>query len=314
MSHLTMSTELMRATARDAFWTAYRDTPFMFDGILHGTTSDSDQEIYPWLGSAPSPQEMIGSRQRKAVPAFDWTIVNKLWESTITVPYKLRRFGKISAVSNLIADLGRKARLWPTQLSSDLIRDGHTTLCYDGQNFYDVDHTDPGARYQTNQDNDLQSSASDTAAPTDIEFKNAVQAVIGALFGFKDNEGDPFWPADSVAGLDLAILVPTDYIEVAEAVASVELLTGSVSNPVKGKFSVLPNPYFALAGTTPVIFGFCRSHPQKAVISQVADDLELSDSMGGDNEFNTKDVDFGTFQLSNVGYGQWRTTVRCEFV
>jgi phage major head subunit gpT-like protein len=194
-----------------------------------------------------------------------------------------------------------------------LIRDGHTAVCYDGQFFYDTDHVDVGARFTTNQDNDITSAAVATATPTDIEFKNAVQAIINQLYGFKDNEGDPFWPADTVAGLDLGILIPTAYIEIAEQVESSELLTGTVSNPVKGKFTPIPNPYFAAASTTPAIFGFVRTHPQKAVIMQVADDLELDDDMGGDNEFDTKDVAFGTFQYSNAGYGQWRTTVRCEF-
>jgi phage major head subunit gpT-like protein len=306
----TMSTALLRATARAAFWQNFESFPDIMGGIAFRTTSDADQETYPWLAYAPGVREMTGSRTKRPVPALDWTIRNRKWENSVPIAYELRRFGKIGAVQALVGNLGQKARAYPNALISTLIDNGTATLCYDGQFFFDSDHTDPGASYSTNQSNLTTSDITTTTAPTDVEFAAAVRAAIDKLHSFKDGDGDPIVPAP---GSVFEVHVPAEYFSVSRRVEVVDQLTGPVGNDLKGRFRTIHNPWISSAATTAEFFVFNPSGVRKPFIYQVADEVTLEDDADGDNEFNTKEVTFGSFGYYNVGYGDWRYAVRHLF-
>ncbi len=105
-------------------------------------------------------------------------------------------------------------------------------------------------------------------------------------------------------------LVPAEMLSIARSVANSDMLTGPVSNDLKGVFEVRFNP-FDDASTE--FFMFRADGPRKPFIYQVAQEVSLEDNMGGDSEFETKDVSFGTFGYYNVGYGDWRYATRHIF-
>ena len=78
---LTHGTQLLRATAKAAFWQAYETQPDIMGSIVYVTDSSSDQETYPFTSAAPSPVEMEGSRTHKSVPEISYVIKNKKWEA-----------------------------------------------------------------------------------------------------------------------------------------------------------------------------------------------------------------------------------------
>lgn len=307
---LTHSDALIRATATAAFWQNYESWPSLFDGLVQRISSNADQENYPWLGYAPKMQEMVGSKVAKPVPNYDYTIKNKKFEATIAIDYETRKFAKLGAVSAVVGNLGQKARNFETSLLADLVNNGMATACYDNQFFFDTDHSDPGARYTTSQDNDLTSAAA-AALPTDAEMTTAVSAMQSALFSYKDNEGDPVMPA---LGTKLILMVPPLYKAVADRIATNDQITGPVGNALKGQFEVRVNPWIPAPTTSAgYMYLFNASGARKPFIVQVADDLVLEDNMGLDNDFMTKDVYFSAFSYMNVGYGDWRYAVGYTF-
>lgn len=303
----TIGIELLRETAQAAFWQAHEDYPALMDGISARVDSDSDQETYPWLSGAPAVREMVGGRQKRSIPEQNFTIVNKEWENTITIGYKLRRFDKLGQVAATLADLGAKARAYPDKLMSLLLDNGGTDTCYDALSFFNDAHLEPRARYQTNQDNALTSNITTPTAPTDLEFAAAVRSAIDALHGFKDGEGDPVWPGMNP---NIVVMVPTNMRSVARRVMVADQLTGPVANDVQGEYSMRVNPYLA---NNERFYIFNAGGRRKPFIFQEADPVMLEDDAGGDDDFNTKSVSFGSFGMYNVGYGDWRYCIEHIF-
>jgi hypothetical protein len=89
----------------------------------------------------------------------------------------------------------------------------------------------------------------------------------------------------------------------ARAVYKNDQITGPIANDLKGVFKPVLNP-FSDAGTE--FFTCWTSGRRKPFIYQVAEPVSLEDNIGGDSEFETKDVSFGSFGFYNVGYGDWR--------
>lgn len=306
----TMSTALLRATAKAAFWQNFESFPDIMDGLAMRVDSDADQETYPWLQYAPGVQEFSGSRSKRPVPSISWTIKNKKFENTVPIAYELRRHNKIGAVSALVGNLGAKARAYPNELMSDLINTGHSSTGYDSQYFFDTDHADPGAAYTTSQDNDLTTAIVLATSPTDVEFAAAVRGAINALYGFKDGDGDPVMPSPNSR---IIVMVPPGYKSIAERVQVVDQLTGPVGNDLKGRYETVTNPWLSAPGTAASFYVFNAGGVRKPFIYQVADPIMLEDDAGGDNEYNTKEVSFGSFGYYNVGYGDWRYAVKHLF-
>ncbi len=308
---LTHADALLKATAKAAFWQNFEAFPSIMDNIAFRTTSDSDQETYPWLAYAPGVREMTGERKRRSVPELSWVIKNKLWENTVVIDYLTRRAAKLNTVQALLGNLGAKARAYPNSLVSTLMNNGGSTTCYDGQYFFDTDHTDPGAAYQTNQSNALTLDITTVTNPTDIEFATGIRNMRAALYGFKDGDGDPVMPAK---GAVMELHVPPMYQAIAERVEKVDQLTGPVGNDLKGTFTTVINPWL----TTPTsshgyIYLFNVTGVRKPFIYQVLDEVRLEDDMGSQNDFDTKDVAFGSFAAYNANYGDWRYACRQDF-
>lgn len=308
---ITISTALMRATAKAAFWQAYDGWTPMFEGLYYTVASDADQETYPWLGAAPSPKKMLATRNPKSLPAFDFTVINEEYESTITIGYKLRKFGKLGQIGASIANLGEKARAFSDKLMSTLLESGGNA--YDNVAFFGDAHIDPGARYTTGQDNNLGANISAPTALTDADVADCVRTIRSAFWGYKDSEGDPVTPAP---GTKIIVMVPPlyqDSFERLEVVDQYQGTSGTVGNDLKGKFTTKVNPFLTTPSSTGIVYGFNPGSRRKPIIWQVAEGVELSDDMGGDNEFMTKDVHFGTYQMCAAAFGDWRTAIKYTF-
>lgn len=98
------------------------------------------EETYAWLGAFPSMREWIGERQVKNLDLQSYSIRNKDWESTIEVDRNDIEDDSVGIYRPIIAELGRTAAVHPDELVFGLIGKGFSTLCYDGQHFFDTDH------------------------------------------------------------------------------------------------------------------------------------------------------------------------------
>lgn len=131
-----------------ALWTGYRTS---FNDAFSGVEPDwqkvamlvksqTAKETYGWLGKTIAMRRWAGDRQVQNLKAHDFTITNEKYEATVSVGRDEIEDGVFAMADVLFKDLGLKTARYPDKLVFDLLAAGFTSLCYDGQYFFDDDH------------------------------------------------------------------------------------------------------------------------------------------------------------------------------
>ena len=119
---------------------AFDMAPSMWNLVAMQTPSSGKSVDYKWLGDFPMMQEWIGDRAIKDLSAFSYTITNKSYESTIEVDRDDIRDDEIGVYTPMFQGLGQGAKAHPDILVFALLAAGFSTVCFDGQYFFDTDH------------------------------------------------------------------------------------------------------------------------------------------------------------------------------
>ena len=102
--------------------------------------STTASEEYGWLGQLPGLREWLGDRVVHGIGNHGYTIKNKSYELTVSVPRPAVEDDKYGVYTPLMTEMGRAADAHPDQIVFGLLKDGRTALCYDGQPFFSTTH------------------------------------------------------------------------------------------------------------------------------------------------------------------------------
>lgn len=102
--------------------------------------STTGEEKYAWLGKSTKFREWIGDRQMQNLKVHDYAIKNKDFENTVVVDRNDIADDKYGVYNIPMQGLGEDAALHPDELVFNMLKKGDSTLCYDGQYFFDTDH------------------------------------------------------------------------------------------------------------------------------------------------------------------------------
>ncbi len=123
------------------FNAAFQAAPDPWYRRLAMTVPSTGRSIdYKFLLDFPGMREWVGERVIKSLAGKAWEVINKEWESTIEVLRKDIEDDQIGLYNPLVAALGQEAAHHPNQLIADLVTNGGSAECYDGQYFFDTDH------------------------------------------------------------------------------------------------------------------------------------------------------------------------------
>lgn len=140
-----------------AFKQGLGQAPSQHAQIATVVPSSTGTEEYGWLGSLPSLRKWIGDRVINGIALHNYSIKNEPYESTIGVPRSALEDDTYGIYSPLIEEMGRAAAAHPDELVFGLVKNGASSLCYDGQYFFDTDHpvigADGSTASQSNWDN-----------------------------------------------------------------------------------------------------------------------------------------------------------------
>jgi len=117
----------------DAVESHYRD-------IAMVVNSTGREEKYGWMGQVPGLREWIGPRVVKNLTLHDWSIKNRKFEDTISVPRDDIEDDRYGVFGPFLSEMGRASAEHPDKLIFELLVTGFTATCYDGQNYFDTDH------------------------------------------------------------------------------------------------------------------------------------------------------------------------------
>ncbi|MCL7804719.1 Mu-like prophage major head subunit gpT family protein [Pasteurella multocida] len=102
--------------------------------------SNTDTNTYGFLGDFPKMKEWVSKRQIKNMQAQGTSIKNKTFEATVQVPRTNVEDDQVGLFRPMVQQAGQSAAELPDDEVFALLKKGESTLCYDGQNFFDTDH------------------------------------------------------------------------------------------------------------------------------------------------------------------------------
>jgi phage major head subunit gpT-like protein len=283
--------------------------------------TDKETETYRWLGAAPSLRTWDGYRLYKALGRYTMSITNVKYEASLRFDLDdIRRTVKSgNQIPTVLSEMASKAAKNPERLLSTLIINGDTTtsgLAYDGQQFFDTDHSEGASGTQKN---DLTSSevpaanVTTTTAPTATEWANTLLQTIGYMYGLVDDQGDPI----NGDARNFAVMVGTASL-FAGLVQAINLnaLASGADNPLKAMqgINIVPiyNPRRSAATAE---FNIFRTDGNvKPFIHQV--EVPLMTQMvgaGSETEFEEDAHKFGVKVVEGTGFGYWQHAAEVTF-
>lgn len=134
------SLDLVFRGFKSKYTDAYMAAPSQIDKVAMRVPSESREETYGWLGAFPGMREWIGERVVVGLEAYDFTIKNVDFESTIEVNRNDIADDRVGIFGPALSEMGHLSRQHPDEMVFGLLSQGFDTPCYDGQNFFDTDH------------------------------------------------------------------------------------------------------------------------------------------------------------------------------
>ncbi|MEN7431402.1 Mu-like prophage major head subunit gpT [Chromobacterium violaceum] len=275
-----------------AFNNAFDAAPSQWQKIAMLVPSTARTNDYKWLSNFPRMQKWIGEKAVKALAASSYSITNDDWEATVEVDRNDIDDDNLGIYAPQAQMAGQSAKQLADEIVFDLVNKGFTSLCYDGQYFFDVDHVVAGQSV-SNKGTKKLSVASQAAA------KAGYGAARTAMKKFKDDEGRPLNINPNV------LLVPPALEDTGRALLTSDRLEDGKINPYKGTAELVVDARLTsddswyLLDTTKPVKPFIYQERKKPVFVQQTDPQ-------ADGVFMRKKFLFGAEARAAGGYGFWQ--------
>lgn len=271
--------------------------------------STQDSEEYSWLGMPPAFREWRGNRNVVEPAEFSQTIINAPYEATINIKEKDLRQDKSGQIMLRLGELVDRSFYHWDKLLTELLIAGEATDCYDGEYFFDTDHSEGSSGTQSN---DLTGAAATGTNPTVAEFRNALFTCITQMLAFKDDQGEII---NRGARKFLAMVPPIFYQAAVEAVSFSGSSAGfnsplfKMMDQYSMEINIAMNPGVASDWTD--TFCVLRTDGRaKPLIRQEELKPRLSMKwLGSEYHHDTGRVEIGVDSNRAVGYGFWQQAV-----
>jgi phage major head subunit gpT-like protein len=284
------------------------------DAISNYFNSDQDVEKYAMLGMTPQMREWIGGRQSKGLRDASFEIRNKHFEATLEILLTDLRRDKTGQVRARINEFVARSDSHFATLLSTLLTNGESALCYDGQYFFDTDHSEGESGSQSNSiTTDISALPAAVhgaaTAPSPEEMQQAILKSIVTMFGFVDDQGEPINENAS----QFLVMVPVG-LSLATQAALTTVRQAGVSTFDVENFTIRAavNPRltwtdkFATFRTDGSIKPLIRQEETKPVLQMKDENSEYA--------FDNKAIQLGIDSWRNVGYGRWQGAVLNQLV
>lgn len=271
--------------------------------------SDQATEHYAWLGATPAMREWIGGRLAKDLRENTWDVRNKPHEATLRVKKDELRRDKFGQLQIRINELADRASAYPAKLMSNLLIAAESTACYDGQYFFDTDHSEGDS---STQSNDITFDSVSTTAPTVPEMRDAIMKGIQQIVGFKDDQGEPM----NENATTFEVHVPISMYATALSAVMLPVVDAGAANIIAAQknFKIVVVPNVRLTWTDKIAI-FRTDADTKAFIVQEEVPLEVDAiAEGSELEFTHREHLYGVYWSGAVAFAFWQRACLVTFV
>lgn len=271
-----------------AYNKAFLDVKTDYERIATTVPSSSGENNYKWLGQMPQMREWIGERVIQSLAAYDYTIKNKKFETTISIPRETIEDDQYGTYTAVFSGLGEAAARHPDTLVFETMKNGFAEKCYDGEPFFSEHHPsgEDGEERVSNCTHLKLSRESYLAART-------------AIMSYKGDNGKSLKIVP-----DLLVVSPANE-ENARLILEADQINGT-TNVLKGTAEILVAP--ELSDEPEKWFLLCTKRFLKPFIFQKRKEIKLTSYTKDDDErvFFSDEFTWGADGRSNAGYGFWQ--------
>lgn len=299
---------LLTSGLRQEFMKGYETPqPDIYKQVCMEVPSGKDREIYAWLGSTPKMTEWLDERKLKGMLEHTFTITNKDFEASIEVDRNALEDDQYGQIQIRAQQLGLEAkRFYDEYLATIIEANG---VCYDGQNFFDTDHSEGDSGTQDN----APTAASGYVVASAANVLTVLKLVSSAMAQFKDDKGKH-------AGIrPTHVMIPTGLEWVFKEALDPMFRGGgetSATNWAKGALGIIVNPFLANAATVShsYVYWLDLSKPVKPFIFQnrKAPEFVSLDKPDSYELFMRKRIIYGVDSRFNMGFGDWKLAYRTK--
>jgi len=281
---------LLTSGLRTEFMNGQKSVVTIYQDVTTEIPSTKASEVYAWLGSTPRLRKWKDERQAKAIIEHGFTVVNEDYEASISVDKNALDDDQYGQIKIRVNAIGAAAKKGYDEFYTTVLEAGETSLCYDGQYYFDSDHSEGSSGTQSN----LFTSSSLTIAH--------VETVISAMIVYKDDVG-------GLVGINPThIMVPPALEWTARAIFE-PMGTGdtNANNALRGRLKIIVNPYLT---STTTYYIMDLSAPVKPIIFQNRKALTFDTDDGA--LFDHKEIKYGVDGRFAFGYADWRQCAICK--
>lgn len=255
---------------------------------------------YGFLGRGAVMEEFRDRAREQEVNQFNYSLADKVYKGMLTIDRTTLEDDQYGLLNMRVDDLGREPHRFWNQLAYEGLAKGFTTLCYDGQYFFDTDHSEGSSGTQVNKGTAALDEGSLSAAET-------------AMMGFVDDKGIPMeiLPDTLVVGpknKKVAWELTMSGVAVIKADTTSGRPGTDFANYWQGKYNVVVSPY--LRGTyDDYWFLLDTSKVVKPVVMQSRSNVPFtteSDMLDGAAKMREK-YNYAVRGRFVQGYGLWQT-------
>lgn len=291
------------------FTEGYTKAVTFYERLCTDMPSLGRENRYAWLDRLPRMREWVGEKIFNNLAAREFTVVNKDYEDSIEVDRNQIKDDQIGVYGPALEMLGLEAKILPDRLTADLMANGDSALCFDGQDYFNTSHP-------TDMDNPSKYPVqSNLLAATPLTQANyALARATMRAFKGKDNTPLGITPDLLVCGTDLE--------EQAREIATAETVPGTIAigggsngaasktNVYKGSFDVVSTPWLTATG---VWYLFATGMPIKPFVHQTREAAILIPMINptDPNVYNRRKYQWSVESREAVGYGLWFLGTKC---
>ena len=253
--------------------------------IANEIVSTGASETYNWLGAPPKLKEWVSDREHARLRMLGTEVVNKDFATGIELSQNDIDDDRIGILTPRVRMLADSVARHFDELVFALFNAGFTSLCYDGQFFFDQDHNDAGGPVQSNVG---------SAALSGTSFDTA----IAQMMSVRDEEGRPLGVRPT------HLIVPPALRATARGIIEVEQLASGASNPNFHAVDLITTP---LISSPTAWFLIDASRSLKPVILQMRRPPQIIQEQDVDENMYMRRIRrIGVDWRGAAAYGLWQ--------
>lgn len=268
--------------------------------------SGSERKTYAWLAQLPSLRPWIGEKQVKNIAARTYEITNGDFEETVGLDRNKIEDDQFGIFTQWAEVQGQALARWGDEQNTTNLINGTTTLCYDGQFFFDTDHP-------VDLDDSSKGTYANLLTSTPLTQKNYAAAK-AAMRSFQGESGKSLQVKPTVLMVGPKLEQTAKEIIKATSIAQVfgsNTAAAAPENVFKGDVEIVINEYMT-ADTDQAWYLFSTDRIQPLIwqVRKAPTRIPITDP-SSPTVFNLRTYLYGIEARAGAGYGLPFLAIKC---